>query len=312
MEIEVAFESIGSMDFKQNINYMGTNCKLDSTADGFNVLLDGENKETNISILRDIWEIDFLYNGFFRKPLKYSVDGHKENVKLLFFLPFYKTSKIWVDCSRPLVSDEYSFEFEVLKTYSEVRNRGRASNSMLKAIFNSFYYLHSEAYEHININHTLAMFLNICDGFISNTTVMSKNIKANISAIIGKSLDSKSVKNMADLLGIGRSKMYDALLAERNEIDHYIIQKGSLSQYVETSGTCAGDYILWYFTFVVELALRVAILKYIGLECDEHLIEDALNQINDWAILGGELQGNCQIPANRVIQELRKKGIYFK
>ena len=47
-------------------------------------------------------------------------------------------------------------------------------------------------------------------------------------------------------------------MLERHEIDHYIMKEGSLTDYEVNSDAVTRDHINWYFTYVVELALRIA------------------------------------------------------
>ncbi|MDE6744668.1 MAG: hypothetical protein K2J95_12370, partial [Lachnospiraceae bacterium] len=57
-------------------------------------------------------------------------------------------------------------------------------------------------------------------------------MEANIKNVLGENLDVKLVKYGAGLLGIPKSKLYDALALERNEIDHYTYKSGSITDYV--------------------------------------------------------------------------------
>lgn len=204
------------------------------------------------------------------------------------------------------------FSKEIILKYSEFRNRGRTSGEMLKSLINSFFHIHSKAYEKINVNHRLSLLLNICDGFVINIVGPNNNIKANIAKVIGTALDSKAVKYGASLLGIPAQKMYDALMLERHEIDHYVIKKGSLSDYEVNSETVPGDYINWYFTYIVELALRVIFLKQIECECKNELVDYALNDINDWIILECDLSEKCKNSRNQVEQEMKKIGVRMR
>lgn len=43
----------------------------------------------DIEVLRSIWELSSLYDGYFYKPCKYNVDGIDVNVEKLYFLSFY-------------------------------------------------------------------------------------------------------------------------------------------------------------------------------------------------------------------------------
>lgn len=295
----------------RNIYFQNVSGKLEQEAQKFIVSLES-NAENVIDVLRNIWELAFLYDGYFYKPCQFNVDGVDENIEKLYFLSFYNTGKIWRNCASTLAGSDKDFSEERISEYSELRNKGRTSGEMLKSLINSYFYIHSEAYERINVNHRLSLLLNICDGFVINTSGPNKNVKANIAKVIGTALDSKTVKYGAELLGIPSQKLYDALMLERHEIDHYIMKAGSLTDYEVNSDAVTRDYINWYFTYVVELALRIAFLKQIGYECKDELVEYALNDINDWLVLECDLPERCKNPSNQMKQDFKKMGISMK
>ena len=282
--------------------------KLEQETERFIISLEGDSLDV-IEVFRNIWELMFLYDGYFYTPCKYVVDGADENVKKLFFLSFYNTGKTWRNCASTLMGADKDFSEERRLKNGELRNKSRTSGDMLKTLINSFFYIHSEAYEGINVNHKLSLLLNICDGFVINTSGPNNNVKANIAKVIGTALDSKTVKYGAELLGIPSKKLYDALMLERHEIDHYIMKEGSLTDYEVKSVSATKDYINWYFIYIVELALRIAFLKEIGCECKDELVEYALNDINDWLILECDLQEKCKNPINQMKQDFKKMGI---
>jgi hypothetical protein len=292
----------------QTINYQKVFGKLEQETERFIISLEGDSLDV-IEVFRNIWELMFLYDGYFYIPCKYIVDGADENVKKLFFLSFYNTGKTWRNCASTLMGADKDFSEERILKYGELRNKSRTSGDMLKTLINSFFYIHSEAYEGINVNHRLSLLLNICDGFVINTSGPNNNVKANIAKVIGTALDSKTVKYGAELLGIPSKKLYDALMLERHEIDHYIMKEGSLTDYEVKSVSATKDYINWYFIYIVELALRIAFLKEIGCECKDELVEYALNDINDWLILECDLQEKCKNPINQMKQDFKKMGI---
>ena len=292
----------------QTINYQKVFGKLEQETERFIISLEGDSLDV-IEVFRNIWELMFLYDGYFYTPCKYVVDGADENVKKLFFLSFYNTGKTWRNCASTLMGADKDFSEERILKYGELRNKSRTSGDMLKTLINSFFYIHSEAYEGINVNHKLSLLLNICDGFVINTSGPNNNVKANIAKVIGTALDSKTVKYGAELLGIPSKKLYDALMLERHEIDHYIMKEGSLTDYEVKSVSATKDYINWYFIYIVELALRIAFLKEIGCECKDELVEYALNDINDWLILECDLQEKCKNPINQMKQDFKKMGI---
>lgn len=315
MRITVEFETKANANTNimqpQNINFQNVSGNLIQETKKFMISLEG-NAEDVIEVLRSIWELSFLYDGYFYRPCKYNVDGIDENVEKLYFLSFYKTGKTWRNCASTLVGADKDFSEKRVLDYTEFRNKGRTSGEMFKSLINSYFYIHSEAYETINVNHRLSLLLNICDGFVINTSGPNNNVKANIAKVIGTTLNSKMVKYGASLLGIPSQKMYDALMLERHEIDHYIMKEGSLTDYETNSEAVTKDYINWYFTYVVELALRIAFLKQIGCECKDELVEYALNDINDWLILECDLSEKCKNPCNKMKQDLKQMGVSMK
>lgn len=311
VEFETKTNTNNNIMQSRNIYFQNVSGKLEQESQKFIVSLEG-NPENVIDLLRNIWELAFMYDGYFYKPCRYNVDGVDENVEKLYFLSFYDTGKIWRNSASTLVGADKDFSEERISEYTEFRNKGRTSGEMLKTLINSYFYIHSEAYERINVNHRLSLLLNICDGFVINTSGPNNNIKANIAKVIGNALDSKTVKHGAELLGIPPKKMYDALMLERHEIDHYIMKEGSLTDYEVNSEAVTRDYINWYFTYIVELALRIAFLKQIGCECKGELVENALNDINDWLILECNLEEKCKNPINQMKQDFKKMGISMK
>ena len=252
----------------QNIIFQNVTGKAEQGISKFAVLLEGEREEI-INVFRNIWELTFLYDGYFYAPYQYTVDGIDENLEELYFLSYYRTGNIWRNSATTLVGSDKDFSEERIAQYSEFRNQGRTSGKMLKSLINSFFYIHSDAYEKINVNHRLSLLLNMCDGFVINTSGSNNNVKANIAKIIRTALDSKIVKYGASLLGIPPKKMYDALMLERHEINYYSIKEGNITEYKINSKAITRDYINWYFTYIVELTLRIAFLNQIGCECKE-------------------------------------------
>lgn len=204
MRITVEFETKPNVNTNimqpQNINFRNVSGNLIQETKKFVIFLEG-NAEDVIEVFRNIWELAFLYDGYFYKPCKYNVDGIDVNVEKLYFLSYYKTGKTWRNCASTLVGADKDFSEKRILDYTEFRNKGRTSGEMLKSLINSYFYIHSEAYEAINVNHRLSLLLNICDGFVINIFGSNNNVKANIAKVIGTALDSKMVKYGASLLG---------------------------------------------------------------------------------------------------------------
>lgn len=82
---------------------------LEQKAKRFIVSLEGNEKDV-INVFRSIWELAFLYDGYFYTPCKYNVDGAAEDVEQLYFLSFYDTGRIWKNCANTLVGPEKNFQ----------------------------------------------------------------------------------------------------------------------------------------------------------------------------------------------------------
>lgn len=314
MYIQVYYEmksSISEKVVEQKMKYIGV--KIDIIYKGKQCIVhaDGD-KEAAISVIRIIWELAFLYDGYFYRPQKYLEDGQEISVEKLHFLQFYKTDKNWYNVAVPLYESTIQFSEKGLQAYDSFRNISRNSGKLIKSLLNSFYYLHSEAYEHINIDHRLSLMLNICDGYIINISGETNNVEANIKNVLGENLNIKLVKYGADLLGIPKSKIYNALALERNEIDHYVCKSGSLTDYIFNRNDKEADYVNWYFTFVIELALRIGFLKQVGYECPDERMIYAMNDINDWVILECKLPVECKNSLNKMDQDMRRRGITMR
>lgn len=127
--------------------------------------------------------------------------------------------------------------------------------------------------------------------------------------IIRDTLDASMVKYGVSFFGIPKNKVFDALKAERDEIDHYIAKKGSLSDYLTKRTDIKADYVNWYFVFVLELAIRIFLLEQIGSSCSETYKINALNEINDWIIWGCDMDEEYK---NVLKQKLQKQGVSIR
>ena len=295
---------------EQEIDFQNITGTLKQTNNKFIINLQGE-REDVISFIRSIWELASLYDGYFYTPENYFIDGINKSVDELYFLSFYKTGKIWKDFAMTLVGADKDFSANMMKAYIEFRNKSRAEGQLYKVLVNSFYYLHSENYDGINVSHRLSLLLNLCDGLAINIYGTNNNVESSVAKIIKMTMASEKVKYGASLLGIPKESLYSALASERNEIDHYVIKTGSVSEFEMKANQPIRDYINLYFTYVVELAMRITILKKLGCICKKDLIESAIDTVNDWVILGCNLQEDCRIDTNRLRQELKKMGLDF-
>lgn len=310
LQIEIYFDTkkYDKNNFKEEIFYKEVQGTVEKKDNECTVKLNGDS-DSIIDVFRLVWELLFLYEGYFYLPKIYRVDGYERKPEELYFLSYYKAGKTWRDCAVHLNKNSIDLTTERLTEYDRFRNTSRDSGKLLKTLINAFFYLHSEAYEGINVDHRLSLFLNLCDGYIINTRGKSNNVMANIKNVLGENLDVGLIKYGASLLGIPKGKLYETLADERNEIDHYDLQKISLTSYVLNSTDNRAIYITWYFVYVIELALRIGFLQQIGFSVEDERKIYAMNEINDWVINGCNLEEECKNPYNKMKQDLKRQGI---
>ena len=256
------------------------------------MVLEGES-ETVKKAFYLVWEVLCLYDGHFYKPLNLVIDGEEKCAESLIKVAFYKPGHNWISAAILLGRAERNLSEDVLKAFDKMRNEGKEDGKMTKSVVNAFFYLHSDGYEKINEGHRLSLYLNLCDGFVNNTFKETNNVKGNFERVIKKALDTNKILYGIKLLGIQRDDFCYVLAQERHEVDHYIHKDDSLATYVFKSEDDAKFYISWYFTYVVELALRVSFLNYIGVETKGEYRDYAMDFINDWIIYENDLHEDC-------------------
>ena len=184
-------------DQKIYTEYKGVNSDIKIKDTNCIVILNGD--ENIKEVFRLIWELLFLYDGYFYEPMEYEIDGQKRDCKELIFLPFYKTDKKWY-CSELLGRSQRDLSSEVLEKYDKFRNTGISDKKMTKSVVNAFYYLNSEDYGKINANHRLSLLLNIADGFIINTFKETNNVKGSYDRFFKKTVDKQKLQQGISLL----------------------------------------------------------------------------------------------------------------
>ena len=231
--------------------------------------------------------------------------------KELITLPFYKTDKMWY-CSELLGRAQRDLSSEVLEKYDKFRNTGISDKKMTKSVVNAFYYLNSENYGKINVNHRLSLLLNIADGFIINTYKETNNVKGSYDIFFKKIVNSQKLQQGISLLGIDGEKYKGLLSQERHTFYHYIYSKNSLAALIHDSEDKITDYANWYFVYVLELVIRVNFLKVSGVVLNQEAVDYALESINDWIIYENNLDKDCITHRYQMAQELKRMGITMK
>lgn len=78
-------------DQKIYTEYKGVNADIKIKDTNCIVILNGD--ENIKEVFRLIWELLFLYDGYFYEPMEYEIDGQKGIVKNLFFCHFIRPTK---------------------------------------------------------------------------------------------------------------------------------------------------------------------------------------------------------------------------
>lgn len=283
-----------------NIKIKDTNCEL---------ILEGDENITTVFHL--IWELLFLYDGYFYEPISYEVDGYKKDCNELITVPFYKTDEKWY-YSELLGRAQRNLSTDVLEKYDKFRNTGISDKKMTKSLVNAFYYLNSENYGKINVNHRLSLLLNIADGFIINTFRETNNVKSSYDRFFKKTVDSQRIQQGISLLGI-QGEMYKVFLTEeRHTFDHYIYSENSLATFVYDSEEKIADYATWFFVYVLELVVRINFLKESGVSLEQENMDYALDAIIDWIVYENNLAEDCKTHYYRLKQRFRQMGVTMK
>lgn len=290
-------------DQKIHTVYKGVSVEIDIKDLSCTMVLEGKEHIKEVFYL--VWELLSLYDGYFYEPISYEVDEHIISCDELFPVAFYKTDKLWYG-SELIGRAQRNLSTDVLEKYDKFRNAGISDKKMLKSLVNAFFYLNSESYGKINANHRLSLLLNIVDGFIINTFGETNNVKASYDRFFKKTIDSQKLKSGISLLGIDEDRYKFLLAGERNTFDHYIYSENNLTTLINDSEEEISNYVIWYFIYVVELVMRINILKEVGVILFEETINYALDSINDWLIYENNLDEECATSHYRMAQIERK------
>lgn len=309
MRIEVKFKTksqpISWSDQKINfITKEGINVSLKCEREMCELILQGTNDVTEF--LYAIWELLAWNDGYFYTPIEYVVDGCKREISELIRVSYYITDEKWRDSALLIGKNTRDISEKTIKKYMEIRSKGRQEKSMNQSMFSSYFYLFSKNYEKINIEHRLVLLMHICDGFaIAYLNGSPDNNSGNINTVLNR-LDVKQYKSGAQMLGVSPSKAKNALGETRNELTHYEYKESSLGSFINDPNTVTDNMVNLYALYVLNIAIRVALLETIGVAIEETVKEYLLDELLDWIKLEKHLEEECVIPRNLLRQILWK------
>lgn len=252
-----------------------------------------------------IWELLFLYDGYFYIPKVYEVDDIVHEINSLYRVNMYKTAKAWIVAATPLAKSNRILDEELLNNYIKFRNQDRMQGKMTDSLLNAYFYLQSDAYREINIEHRLSLMLNICDGYYLNEIGKSSGAGGHVVALINN-IGLAKVQYGIELMGISKKKLTNLIGGVRDEIDHYIVMKDSAGSQILNSQSEVIKSLNLYLFYVTELAFRATVLEKVGGFIDQTAKERAVDSINDWLILSNKLDQKCKLPENVLAQDIQK------
>ena len=85
---------------------------------------------------------------------------------------------------------------------------------------------------------------------------------------------------------------------------NYKYKQHSLSAFAKDQNIDDG-ILTGYLVYIIELALRISFIKKFG-KISDHMINDCIDNINDWAIQVLNLDTPCALPYNHMKQLLQK------
>lgn len=248
-----------------------------------------------------IWELLFLYDGYFYEPKKFVENGNEKNPNLLVQLPFYKTDSVWYKSSELLGRGNRELTTEVIKEYALFRNTDMSCKKMTKSVVNAFYYLHSESYKGINANHRLSLLLNVGDGFVINTIKDTNNVYENYKKLFKKAVDFQKIQKVFSLIGMSESYKY-YLGQERHQFDHYIYCENSISTNIYNMPDETGNYVIWFFIYILDLVIRINFLQKSGVTLEQKNKDYAFDCFVDGLIYEFNLEEPCSTWKYRSMQ----------
>ena len=149
--------------------------------------VDGNSEDDNLQYIILIWELLVWEDGYFYKPISYTVDGVEKTIDSLVTINCRTTDAKWVSSAILLCRNQRQINEEIVEKYRNIRYLDRKDKSMNASMFSSFFYLISESYSSINLEHRLVLLMHICDGFaIKYCNGSSSNNSGNINIILRK------------------------------------------------------------------------------------------------------------------------------
>ena len=124
VEMEVGDHIRSWSDQQIKTEFDGVNISIDIKDRKCNMVLEGES-ETVSKAFYLVWEVLFLYDGYFFEPLRLIIDGEEKSVDSLIKVAFYKSGHNWISSAILLGRAERNLSENILKAFDKMRNEGK-------------------------------------------------------------------------------------------------------------------------------------------------------------------------------------------
>lgn len=268
-----------------------------------------EGKKELKELFYAIWELLAWNDGYFYALIDYKIDGIQQDIEDIIRLPYYSTDQKWIKSALLIGRGNRDISEKTITKYMDIRKMERKQKSMNSSMIASYFFLHSEAYEDVNIEHRLVLLMHICDGLAIEFLEGDKsNNVGNINIVLERLDTGVKYKTGAKMLGVSSNKAKKALGYTRNELTHYVFNPSSLGAFISDPNKETDNMVNLYAFYVLDLALRVAFLEIIGSSVDGTIKEYLLDEKLDWIRLEKHLEEDCVIPLNVLRQMLDRFG----
>ena len=125
--------------------------------------VDGNSEDDNLQYIILIWELLVWEDGYFYKPISYTVDGVEKTIDSLVTINCRTTDVKWVSSAILLCRNQRQINEEIVEKYRNIRHLDRKDKSMNASMFSSFFYLISESYSRAQISFINAHLRWLCN-----------------------------------------------------------------------------------------------------------------------------------------------------
>lgn len=103
------------------------------------LIVESNSEKDNLEYIILIWELLVWEDGYFYKPLLYTVDEEEKSINELLTIKSRTTDQKWISSAILLCRNQRQISEKIIENYSKIRNLGRKDCSMNSSMFSSFF-----------------------------------------------------------------------------------------------------------------------------------------------------------------------------